>query len=104
FEVVGWSSNEGPTFNPAWLTGSGFGYPFSYFGVSSIGTGFAGGATSTGLLPNLNIFGGATGIQTGFTLRPIPEPSGMALAAFGAALLMIFRRGMRPDRPSAPLR
>lgn len=93
FEVVGWSSSEGTIFNPAWLTGD-----FATegrFGISSVGTGVAGGATSIGTLPNLNIFGGATGIQSGFALllvTPIPEPSGNALIGCGLAVLMVSRR------------
>jgi len=88
FEVAGWDSSLGATFNPAWLTGTTPGV-----GFSSLGTGQAGGFNGTGTLPNLNIFGGATGIQTGFNvITGVPEPSSMALAGLGAAALLIFRR------------
>ena len=96
FEVAGWSANLGPTFNPQWLTGNLGSFELSgFFGVSAVGTGVAGGVTATGTLPNLNLFGGATGIQTGFELSHgilIPEPSGLVLAALGAAAFLIFRR------------
>jgi hypothetical protein len=71
FEVVGWSAGVGPTFNPAWLTGS---FPSGFFGVSSIGTGVAGGNTADGPVLTLNIFGGVTGIQSGFNLLPVAPP------------------------------
>jgi hypothetical protein len=87
FKVAGWSSSLGTAFNPAWLTTLPTG-----FGLSALGTGQAGGSTATGTLPNLNIFGGATGIQNGFFLQTVPEPSSMALAGLGAAALLIFRR------------
>jgi hypothetical protein len=71
FEVFGWSNTLGPTFNPAWLTS----FPSFPFGISALGTGQAGGFNGIGTLPSLNIFGGATGIQTGFILGAlIPEP------------------------------
>jgi len=92
FEVAGWSADLGATFNPAWLTTAP---STGFFGVSSLGTGQAGGSTATGTLPNLNIFGGQTGIQSGFALTGggiVPEPSSMALAGLGAAALLIFRR------------
>jgi hypothetical protein len=91
FKVAGWSSDLGSAFNSAWLTAA----PTSgSFGISSLGTGQAGGFNGTGTLPNLNIFGGATGIQNGFNLVTVgvPEPTSMALAGLGAAALLIFRR------------
>jgi len=93
FEVAGWDKNLGTTFQSSWLTGN-FGGKSGFFGISGPGTGAAGGSTATGTLPNLNIFGGATGIQNGFNLSPVgvPEPSSMALAGLGAAALLIFRR------------
>ena len=98
FQVAGWSASLGATFNPAWLSGN-FGTASGFFGVSGTGTGQAGGSTATGTLPNLNIFGGATGIQNGFNLTPAgggvtPEPSSMAVAVLGAAALLIFLRRM----------
>ena len=94
FEVAGWSASLGTTFDPLWLQNN-FGGKNGFFGLSGTGTGQAGGSTATGTLPNLNIFGGATGIQNGFNLNPagvLPEPSSMALAGLGAAALLIFRR------------
>ena len=89
FKVAGWDQSLGATFNPAWLTTT----PNGFFGVSSLGSGQAGGFNGTGTLPNLNIFGGATGIQNGFALiSSVPEPTSMALAGLGAAALLIFRR------------
>jgi hypothetical protein len=91
FEVAGWSSDLGAAFNPSWLTA----HPATgFFGISALGTGQSGGFNGTGTLPNLNIFGGASGVQAGFALTgaPIPEPSSMALAGLGAAALLIFRR------------
>jgi hypothetical protein len=88
FKVAGWDTSLlGSSFNPAWLTSTPTG-----FGLSALGTGQAGGSTATGTLPNLNIFGGATGIQTGFLVQTVPEPTSMALAGLGAAALLIFRR------------
>ena len=93
FEVVGWSGSLGHDFNSAWLDGD-FGGVFGFFGISAVGTGQAGGPTAIGTLPNLNIFGGASGIQQGFDLVAplIPEPSILSLAGLGAAALLAFRR------------
>jgi hypothetical protein len=93
FEVVGWSASLGPTFNPSWF----FSTPnATFFGSSAIGSGLAGGFNGTGTLPNLNIFGGATGIQSGFALlTPVPEPSATSLAVAGGILLVIHRRVRR---------
>jgi len=87
YEIAGWSASLGATFNPAWLTQAPDG-----FGLSAVGTGAAGGATSAGVLPNYNLFGG-TGLTSGFTIvTTVPEPTSMALAGLGAAALLIFRR------------
>jgi hypothetical protein len=92
YEVAGWGSSLGHTFNPAWLTSA----PNGFFGVSAVGSGIAGGTTAGGQsFPTLPLFGG-TGIGTGFALTGptsvVPEPSSMALAGLGAAALLIFRR------------
>jgi len=94
YEIAGWSSSLGASFNPAWLTGN-FGAASGFFGLSGIGSGQAGGSTATGTLPNFNLFGG-TGLTQGFNMTPAggvtPEPTSMALAGLGAAVLLIFRR------------
>jgi hypothetical protein len=89
YEVAGWSSSLGATWNPAWLLGN-FTTP-GFFGISSSASGAAGGGNPPA--PTLPLFGG-TGITSGFNLAPVgvPEPSSMALAGLGAAALLIFRR------------
>jgi hypothetical protein len=96
FEVIGWSVMGGVVFNPSWLTEPSGGYVGEtiYWGFSAIGTGVAGGVTSSGTLPSLDIFGG-TGIQTGFTIEYatlVPEPSSLSLATLGATSVLLFRR------------
>jgi hypothetical protein len=90
YYLAGWSADNGPTWQAAWLTGlptAGF------FGRSAIAHGVAGGAPpSGGFIPALNLFGGAPSLTTGFNLVPVPEPTTMALAGLGAAALLIFRR------------
>lgn len=95
FRVVGWSADNGATFNPAWILagtiGGYVGTPTGFFGASAIApAGTAGGGPQS--LPNLNTFGGTQGIQAGFNLVPVPEPTTLALAGLGAAALLIFRR------------
>jgi len=93
YEIAGWSSDLGHTFNASWLTAAPGGG--SFFGISPIASGTAGGTDASGnSFPPYNLFGGATGIPTGFTLTQgsVPEPSSMALAGLGAAALLIFRR------------
>ena len=93
YQVAGWSSSLGHTWNPAWLASQPAG---GQFGVSAIASGVAGGTTAGGQsFPTLPLFGG-TGIGTGFALTGttgvVPEPTSMALAGLGAAALLIFRR------------
>lgn len=92
FLVVGWSAGFGPVFNPSWLTTPSWLLPPDSLGESAIGRGVAGGPTSSGVLPNLEIFGGPSGIQSGFLLLPpqVPEPPSMALAGLGAMALLMF--------------
>lgn len=87
FEVAGWSSTLGTTFNSTWLTTMPAG-----FGLSTIASGSPGGFNSGtgGTDPNLNIFG-LSAVSSGF-LIPVPEPSTFALAGLGAAAMLIFRR------------
>lgn len=95
FEVVGWAAYVGHDFNPGWFTTPPYIGEMVAWGVSAVGTGVAGGLTGSGTLSSLSIFGGPTGIQQGFnidTYTVIPEPSSVALAGFGAALLLFRRR------------
>jgi hypothetical protein len=92
YELVGWASTAGATFNAAWVKADGTTgtRPVDFFGISAQGSGIAGGGPNS--LPPLPLFQGASGIPTGFTLTPVPEPTSMALAGLGAAALLIFRR------------
>jgi hypothetical protein len=101
FLVAGWSADNGNVWNPAWIApgnvhlanGDFAGTPLGWFGVSTIGTGVAGGPDSNGNnLPTLALFGALPSINTGFTMVQVPEPATMALAGLGAAALLIFRR------------
>lgn len=97
FLVVGWSADQGATYNPVWMEPGTFhgvtGTPGGWFGFSAIASGMAGGLdTSTQAnYPALALFAGTT-IASGFTLYAVPEPTTMALAGLGAAALLIFRR------------
>jgi hypothetical protein len=89
FLIAGWSASLGPTWNSIWLNGD-----FSssgLFGLSDIGTGVAGGIIDTNRppLPPLNLFGGSTGLQSGFSLSPVglPEPSTATITTVGIALM-----------------
>ena len=64
FMVAGWSRDLGPDWEPGWLSGN-FERP-GFFGISSIGTGIAGGFDGTKSIVALNVFGGSNGLQTGF--------------------------------------
>jgi predicted TIM-barrel fold metal-dependent hydrolase len=70
FEVAGWSQALGATFNPAWLTTT---LPWgTFFGISSVGTGVAGGFDGIGTWPTATIFGGTTGIRANSPSQPLP--------------------------------
>jgi len=94
YEIAICSASLGHNFQAGWLQNQFPGAPNgSVFGLSAIATGISGGAGSPAS-PAYNLFGGATGISTGFTATPVgvPEPTSMALAGLGAAALLIFRR------------
>lgn len=87
--LAGWSASLGADWQQAWLDGV-----FSqagYFGLSTIGTGEAGGIIDTNRppLPPLNLFGGTTGIRSGFTLEPVgvPEPALPVFVGLGTAVV-----------------
>jgi hypothetical protein len=106
FLVAGWSSSLGHDWNQSWMSGI-FAGPGD-FGLSSIATGTSGGL---GLppTPGLDLFGGPTGIQTGFALLPVPEPTGGGFAAAATIVILLHRvlrgsasrvsqrRGMGPE-------
>ncbi len=100
FYVVGWSADNGTTFNPAWvlpgnvetLYGSFAGTPRGYFGVSEIGPAGEAGGGPGGFDRSLLVFGGVQGLQRGFNLFPVPEPTSFGFAVLGAAALLSLRR------------
>ena len=97
FLVAGWSSSLGHDWNQQWMSAS-FG-AFGYFGFSTIGIGTTGGPGAGGPpVADLNLFGGL-GIQTGWNLDPVPEPSTVVLLALGAFGL-ILRRHAAGGRPA----
>ncbi|HLH57293.1 MAG TPA: PEP-CTERM sorting domain-containing protein [Verrucomicrobiae bacterium] len=85
FFVAGWSASLGHDWQQTWINGA-FGTS-GFFGQSAIATGMASGPT-TPPNPPYNLFGGGTGIQTGFDLLPVPEPSVWALVVAGGAMLL----------------
>lgn len=93
--VVGWSANEGSSWNTIsnsissgiWANTTTAGV----FGWSVVGYG-----ASTSLTPAFSVFGNGAGqINSGFVLTQVaavPEPGTLALAALGGASLLLFRR------------
>jgi len=92
FQVRGWSSFAGNTFEQAYTYGVGNNFPVALVGESSLGF-FT--VPSSG---SVVIFGTGPGQVGGFTLFPVtPEPSSYALALLGLSLFC----GLRLRRPKA---
>jgi hypothetical protein len=105
YQIEGWSANIGHDWNPQWPQIFD-GYPVgSALGLSYVGSGVAGGPTSTGTLPALALFdGGSSTLQSGFSLyRVVPEPSCLALAAVGSLTVVAsgLWRKKKSERSSA---
>ena len=97
FMVAGWSASLGQNWNQEWLAGNFD--KIGFFGLSGIGTDAAGGFFGNWPLPPMNVFGGALGIPSGFSLFPVPavpEPAAASLAALGVAMLIAYRRNRPP--------
>jgi len=98
--IVGWSASYGASWSAiAAGVSAGNLAAGGFFGVTALGTSFAGGGA--GSLPAVNAWNaggqpGATGIVplqlTLNQIAAVPEPSTMALAALGGASLLLFRR------------
>jgi hypothetical protein len=98
FLIAGWSMSLGHDWNSAWMHG-GFSAQ-GFWGLSSIGTGIAGGYSAGGTvpLPPLNLFGGVDGLQAGWNLGPVvpvPEPSSLPLATLGIAAGLMCRHRIK---------
>jgi len=111
FVVAGWLSGSGVLYNPAWLNPD-LTLPLARLlqewacrlECHQSGTGVAGGLTSSSILPNLDIFWRSNRYPERFLfflVSFVPEPSSVALAGLGAAVLMVFRRRSRPNPPTS---
>ncbi len=89
--VRGWSASLGQTYTEAKVNfDSGLA---GFLGESSIAPSFVfGGFDGVGTIPTSPAFGGAYGIQNGFTLFGIPEPTTLSLMATMFPTLFIWRR------------
>src|SRR5579859_1820695 len=98
YEIAGWASTAGVTFTPAWVLANGRpgAIPVDLFSISSIGSGVAGRGPQS--LPPLPLFGGVSGITSGFAFGLIPEPTSMSLAGVGAVVLLMLRRRKTASR------
>jgi hypothetical protein len=97
FLVAGWSASLGHDWSPQWTSGVFAGS--GEFGLSSIGTGTSGALGAPPLSPS-PMFGGLSGIQTGWDLSPVPEPSVLGLWGLAGiiSLTHCLRRLRRPGR------
>jgi hypothetical protein len=95
FYVLGWSAEYGRDAQGALsILNAGFGPVPGFAGHSIIASGVGGGFDGTANLPALALFTTLT-INQGWNMAAIPvipEPTSFALAGFGAAALLIFRR------------
>jgi hypothetical protein len=99
YMIVGWSSNLGANWGvvsadlaSGWAT---LPAQNAFFGTSAIGFGFSGGGPNN--LPAPSLYGVQAlampgGLQSGFQLMVIPEPTTLALAGLGGLSLLLFRR------------
>jgi hypothetical protein len=98
FMIAGWSRNLGTSWAAvSALLASGFagGTNGQFFGVSSIGNGYTGGAnalTAQSLFTSNPQTIQGIGTFTLYSVVPIPEPSTIALAGLGSLALLLFRR------------
>ena len=92
FQVRGWSTFAGNSFEQATAYASGANFPNAYLGVSAPGF-FT--VPSSG---SVVLFGTGPGQVGGFQLTPIPEPSTTALGLLGMLAVYIgFFRGKRSE-------
>ena len=83
FQVRGWSSIAGNSFEQAYAYASGANFPIAYLGVSA--PGFLTVPSSGSVV----LFGTGPGQVGGFQLTPIPEPSITVLGLLGTLTLYI---------------
>lgn len=73
--IAVWSSSAGPAFQSTWLSFA----PPPLFAISPIGVGVAGGSSVGSVpLPPCNLFGGSSGIQTGFSITILEQPPSLS--------------------------
>lgn len=85
FQVRGWSSFSGNSYEQAFAYAVGGNVPFAYLGQSTMGS-FT--VPSSG---SVIIFGTGPGQVGGFELTPVPEPSAYALSLLGLSLFGAWR-------------
>jgi hypothetical protein len=91
FQIRAWSFAGGLSYEEA-LTAS-LSNPLDIaLGVSLLGTTAGGGTTPGGPVPAGSLFGTNPGQVGAFEIRPIPEPSSIALGLLGLGAIALFRR------------